>query len=68
MSAATGVTRDVLIKRVEVEAATGLSRATLHRRVRDGSFPKPISVGGRSIRWLVSEIDSWMEQAKEARG
>ncbi|MEN3813536.1 AlpA family phage regulatory protein, partial [Chromobacterium piscinae] len=32
-----------------------------------GSFPAPVSLGGKSVAWLSSEIDSWMAGRIAAR-
>ena len=37
-----------------------ISAPTLWRRVKDKSFPQPISLGGRSIGWLQSEVNEWI--------
>lgn len=39
---------------------TGLSRATLYRKIQDGTFPKQITIGARCVAWLESEIEEWM--------
>ncbi|MEE9250365.1 MAG: AlpA family transcriptional regulator [Alphaproteobacteria bacterium] len=44
----------------EVMARTGLSRTTLWRRVRAGTFPAPIQLGENSIGWPASEITAWL--------
>lgn len=49
-----------VLRRRQVEARTGLSRSTIYQRVREGSFPRPINLGGRAVGWLSTEIDSWL--------
>lgn len=49
-----------------VQARTGLSKSTIYLRVSEGSFPKPVSLGGRSIGWVDSEIEQWVAQRIEA--
>ena len=44
----------------EAMARTGLSRTTLWRRVRAGTFPPPTELGKNSIGWPESEIDAWL--------
>lgn len=39
---------------------TGFSRSTLYLRIAAGSFPRPISLGGRSVGWVDSEVDAWI--------
>lgn len=45
-----------------VKARTGLSRSTIYLRVSEGAFPKPISLGARSVGWIDSEVAAWVEQ------
>lgn len=49
-----------------VKARTGLSRSTIYLRVSEGTFPKPVSLGGRAVGWIEAEIQSWLEQRIEA--
>ena len=44
----------------EVIARTGLSRSTIYLRLDQGRFPPPVSLGGRAVGWIESEIDEWM--------
>jgi len=45
-----------------VKDRTGLSRSSIYLRMSDGSFPEPISLGGRSVGWIESEIEDWLQQ------
>jgi prophage regulatory protein len=49
-----------------VKARTGLSRSTIYLRVAESTFPKPVSLGGRAIGWVESEIQQWLERQIEA--
>ena len=40
----------------EVQARCGLSRSSVYRLLRNGSFPAPLKVGVRAVRWPESEI------------
>ncbi|HEJ9828973.1 TPA: helix-turn-helix transcriptional regulator [Pseudomonas aeruginosa] len=40
---------------------TGLARSTVYKYVAEGIFPKPLSLGGRSVGWLESEVHSWIQ-------
>ena len=51
-----------ILRRPQVEARTGLSRSTIYQRMQDGTFPKPISLGTKSVGWLASEIDAWIAE------
>ena len=45
----------------EVARRVGLSRTTIWRRERSGDFPLRIRLGGRSVGWLDSEVEEWLE-------
>ena len=49
-----------------VKVRTGLSRSTIYLRVSEGTFPKPVSLGGRAVGWVESEVQQWLEQRIEA--
>lgn len=55
-----------ILRRKQVETRTGLSRSTIYMRVAEGTFPKPVSLGGRTVGWIEGEIQSWLEQRIEA--
>lgn len=40
----------------------GISRGSLHAKVRAGEFPKPLQLGERSIGWRQSDIRAWLDQ------
>ena len=46
----------------EVLARTGLSRSTIYVRLDQGRFPRPVSLGGRAVGWIESEVDEWMRE------
>ena len=49
-----------------VKARTGLSRSTIYLRIAEGGFPKSISLGGRAVGWIESEIQAWVQQQIDA--
>ena len=61
-------TTDRLLRLNEVQARCGLSRSSLYRMMRDGSFPEPLKVGVRAVRWRESEIEAWLEALPRASG
>jgi prophage regulatory protein len=50
------------IRLPEVKNKTGLSRSSIYLRMSNGEFPQSISLGGRAIGWLESDINEWLEQ------
>jgi prophage regulatory protein len=49
-----------------VRASTGLSRSTIYLRVSQGTFPRPVSLGGRAVGWLEAEVQEWLQRQIEA--
>jgi prophage regulatory protein len=49
-----------------VKATTGLSRSTIYLRIQEGSFPGPISLGGRAVGWVESEVQNWLKERIES--
>lgn len=45
---------------------TGLSKATLYRRIRAGSFPRPVRLGPRARGWREEEVRDWLETLPRA--
>lgn len=51
-----------ILRRKQVESRIGLSRSTIYARIAEGSFPKPIDLGGgRAVGWVEFEIDAWLQ-------
>ena len=55
-----------ILRLPEVKRSTGLSRSTLYLRISEGTFPKPLSLGGRAVGWLEAEIQEWLQRRVEA--
>ena len=43
-----------------VKARTGLSRSTIYLRISRGTFPAPVSLGGRAVGWIEAEVQAWL--------
>ena len=39
----------------------GLSRTTIWRMTRDGSFPRPIKLGLNAVGWRVADVQEWVK-------
>ena len=59
---------DRLMRREEVQQRTGLACSTIYRKMREGSFPEPVKVGARAVRWPASEIEEWLAGRPRATG
>ena len=45
----------------DVVAITGISRSHIHKKIVKGTFPQPVMVGLRGVRFRDSDIDAWIE-------
>ena len=57
-----------LLRRADVEERTALSCSSIYRKMRSGSFPLPIRLGSRAVRWSTAEIDIWLASQPRAEG
>lgn len=51
-----------LIRISEVIDRTGFCRAWIYRLIKNNSFPAPVKTGERSIAFIESEIDAWIDE------
>lgn len=50
-----------LIRIKEMLSLLRCSRATLHRWVKNGLFPQPKMVAGKTVGWLESDYLTWLQ-------
>lgn len=60
----TTTNQETILRVKDVTQRTGLARATLYQKVREGTFPAPIRLSddGRSVGWLGSEVSRWIDE------
>lgn len=49
-----------------VKEITGLSRSTIYLRISKNEFPAPVSLGGRAVGLLETDINNWLAEKIEA--
>lgn len=58
-----------LIRLSEVQRRTGYCKAWIYRLMSQKRFPSAVKIGTRSIAFIESEIDEWIDQRiAESRG
>ena len=50
-----------IVRLPEAAELTGLSRPTIHRRYRQGTFPAPVKLGPNSIGWRLVDLQEWID-------
>jgi prophage regulatory protein len=56
-----------VLRLAEVIEKTGLARSTIYKYADLGRFPRPISLGGKSVGWIDSEIHEWLQDKQVER-
>ena len=51
---------DRLVPVRELTARLGVSRVSLYRWTRDGTFPRPVQLSERRIAWREWEVEAWL--------
>ena len=58
----TTALEDLAILRLpEVKRLTGLGRSSIYQMIKDGVFPRPVSLSLRAVGWTAGDIRSWLE-------
>ena len=53
--------KENFLRLAEVMKRTGLSRSAIYLNISKGTFPQNVNLSARSVAWLESEIDIWMQ-------
>jgi len=56
-----------IMRLTEVSQTTGLARSSIYSRMSEGSFPRPVPLGARSVGWVSEEIQDWVEARIQER-
>jgi prophage regulatory protein len=51
-----------ILRRPEVQEASGYKTSQLYAKIAAGEFPKPIKIGERAVGWIESEVAEWQKQ------
>lgn len=57
-----------LIRLPEVLHRVGWSRSQLYKQIDAGLFPRPIKLSERTVAWVESDLDDWIEARLVAAG
>jgi prophage regulatory protein len=58
-------TRLMLLRWGQVIELTGLSKSTIKRRIKSGSFPSPLDLGGNCRAWKNKDIEVWINNLEK---
>lgn len=49
-----------ILRRKQVEAATGLSRSSIYQRIKEKTFPAAVQLGPRAVGWRAGDIEAFL--------
>lgn len=56
-----------ILRLPEVMRRTGLPRGSVYEQIAIGLFPKQVPLTFRTVGWIESEVDAWVDQRIQAR-
>lgn len=51
----------------QVKKTSGLSTATIYRKMRLGEFPRSVPLSEGCVAWVSTEVEAWKQQRLQAR-
>jgi prophage regulatory protein len=51
-----------IVRKPDLPGYVGLQRSSIENAIAEGTFPRPISLGNRSVGWLAHELAEWQRQ------
>jgi prophage regulatory protein len=49
-----------MLRLPQVKDMVGLSKSAIYNRIAEGTFPKAINLGGKSVGWIELEVIEWL--------
>ena len=56
-----------MLRRKEVLHLTGIGQSHMYQLISDGKFPRPVPLEGKTVGWVDTEIQQWIEYQIEKR-
>ncbi len=57
-----------LIRKPSVLGKTALTHSAMYALMKSGDFPRPLKLGKRSVAWVETEVDAWIEELDRSMG
>jgi prophage regulatory protein len=56
-----------LLRLPAVKDRTGKSTNDIYGDIKNGTFPKPVPIGKRTVGWVEEEVEAWIDARIDAR-
>lgn len=63
----TGRMLPTILRLPEVIRTLGLSKASVYRMVKAGTFPQSVRLGANTVGWLRTDVEQWVSEKAGAR-
>ena len=51
-----------ILRIAQVEEFSGYKRPTIYKKIKEGSFPRQISLGARAVGWTLQSLIDWQDE------
>ena len=55
-----------LMRLPDVLSVTGLGKSSLYKKIKEGTFPSPVSLGARAVAFKSNDVEEWIENRPRA--
>ena len=59
--------RDKILRMPAIISCTGLSRSTIYRKIKEGTFPAQVHISDHCSGWRASTIERWIKDPETFR-
>ena len=56
-----------ILRLADVIRLTGLCKSSIYQMMKDGTFPRRIALGCRSVGWMACDIRDWLHARRIGR-
>lgn len=49
-----------LLKLSDVQQRVAMGKTTIYAKIKDGRFPRPVSLSPGMVRWREADVDQWI--------
>jgi len=60
------ISKKRIIRFPDTIAMTGLGKTAIYDRIKAGTFPPLINLGGRAVGFLLSDVEQWIDERVKA--
>lgn len=54
-------TGEVLVNLSVVKKEIGFGSSFIYKEIAEGRFPRPVKIGAKASRWVLSEVRTWID-------